>query len=93
MGGTTTGAIKTGLMGTFKGLLERQGIDMRDGALLALDQFQENAKGQSFQLVVANDKGDPQEAVQKAQRLIGVKKGSAIVDPFRSGCAGSWPRL
>jgi branched-chain amino acid transport system substrate-binding protein len=88
----TTGAIKVGLMGTCKGSLERQGIDMRDGALLALDQFQENAKGQSFQLVVANDKGDPQEAVQKAQRLIGVKI-SAIVDPFHSGCAGPWPPL
>jgi len=45
MSGTTTGDIKMGLMGTFKGSLERQGIDMRDGALLALDQFQENAKG------------------------------------------------
>jgi ABC-type branched-subunit amino acid transport system substrate-binding protein len=58
-GATTTGAIKIGLMGTFKGSLERQGIDMRDDALLALDQFQQNAKGQSLQRVVANDKGDP----------------------------------
>jgi len=87
MSGTTTGAIKVGLMGTFKGSLEREGIDMRDGALLALDQFQQNVKGQSFQLVVANDKGDSQEAIQKAQRLIGVEKVSAIVDPFHSSCA------
>ena len=86
-GAIADGPIKIGLMGTFSGILERQGIDMRDGALLALDQFQQKAKGQSFQLIVANDKGDPQEAVQEAQRLIEVEKVTAIVGPFHSGCA------
>ena len=86
-GATADGPIKIGLMGTFKGPLERQGIDMRDGALLALGQFQQKAKGQSFQLIVANDKGDPQEAVQEAQRLIEVEKVAAIVGPVNSSCA------
>jgi len=86
-GATTGGAIKIGLMGTFSGILERQGIDMRDGALLALDQFQQKAKGQSFELVVANDKGDPQEAIKEAQRLIEAGKVSAILGPFNNSCA------
>ena len=86
-GATADGPIKIGLMGTFKGPLERQGIEMRDGALLALDQFQQKAKGQSFELVVANDKGDPQEAIKEAHRLIEVEKVSAIVGPFNNSCA------
>ena len=82
-------AIKIGLMGTFTGSLERQGIDLRDGALLALDQAQqrEKMKGQSLQLIVANDKGDPQEAVAQTRRLVEVEKVSAIVGPFNNSCA------
>ena len=86
-GATADGPIKIGLMGTFKGPLERQGIEMRDGALLALDQFQQKAKGQSFQLIVADDKGEPNEAVQEAKRLIEVEKVSAILGPVNSSCA------
>jgi len=86
-GAVADGPIKIGLMGTSSGILERQGIEMRDGALLALDQFQQKAKGQSFELVVANDKGDPQEAIKEAHRLIEVEKVSAILGPFNNSCA------
>ena len=82
-------AIKIGLMGTFTGSLESQGIDFRDGALLALAHAQqrEKMKGQSFQLVVADDKGDPQEAIDQTRRLVEVEKVSAILGPFNNGCA------
>lgn len=81
--------IKIGLVGTFTGVLERQGIDMRDGALLALGQAQqmEKMKGRSFQLIVADDKGNPEEAKKEAKRLIDAEKVSAIVGPFNNSCA------
>jgi ABC-type branched-subunit amino acid transport system substrate-binding protein len=86
-GAVADGPIKIGLMATFSGILERQGIEMRDGALLALDQFQKKAKGQSFELLVGDDKGNPQAAVAEAQTLIREKKVSAILGPFNNSCA------
>ncbi len=81
--------IKIGLMGTFSGTLENKGIDMRDGALLALSEARqrEGMKGQSFELVVADDKGNPDEATRQAERLIEREKVSAIVGPVNSTCA------
>ncbi|MDH7500013.1 MAG: ABC transporter substrate-binding protein, partial [candidate division NC10 bacterium] len=83
--------IKIGLIGTFQVRMgiEFQGNDMRDGALLALEQAQSNEKmkGHSFQLVVANDKGSPEEAVAQAKRLIEVERVSAILGPSNSSCA------
>ncbi|TET84073.1 MAG: amino acid ABC transporter substrate-binding protein, partial [Desulfobacteraceae bacterium] len=81
--------IKIGLIGTFSGLLGMQGIDMRDGALLALDeacQIKEMGS-QSFELIMANDRGDPQEAIKETKRLIEKEKVSAIVGPVNSTCA------
>ena len=88
-GAATDGAIKLGLIGTFSGAMERQGIEMRDGALLALAQFQQKAKakGQSLELLVGDDKGNPQSAVSEAQTLIRDKKVSAILGPFNNSCA------
>lgn len=88
---TTKRPIKIGLIGTFSGplALEMQGIDMRDGALLALDEARQikEMKGQSFELIVADDKSDPEEVVRQAQRLIEEEKVSAILGPFNSTCA------
>lgn len=88
---TTKRPIKIGLIGTFSGplALEMQGIDMRDGALLALDEARQikEMKGQSFELIVADDKSDPEEAVRQAQRLIEEEKVSAILGPFNSTTA------
>jgi len=94
LGSTGAGAaepIKIGLIATFQVRMgiEFQGNDMRDGALLALDaaQLNEKMKGRSFQLVVANDKGSPEEAAAQAKRLIDQEKVSAILGPSNSSCA------
>lgn len=88
-GKTTDQVIRIGLLGTFKGPLAMQGIEMRDGALLALDQVRqrEGVRGHSFELIVADDRGDPEEAVRQAKRLIEVEKVSAILGPVNSGLA------
>jgi branched-chain amino acid transport system substrate-binding protein len=85
----TGGPIKIGLIGTFSGPIEEQGINMRDGALLALDEAgnKEGLKGRAFELVIADDKGTPGEAVVQAKRLIEEEGVSAIVGPFNSSCA------
>jgi branched-chain amino acid transport system substrate-binding protein len=96
LGGVAAGAeeretIRIGLLGTFQVRMgvEMQGNDMRDGALLALEQARNSDKfrGRSFELVVANDRGDPQQAVLQAKRLIEVEKVAAILGPSNSSCA------
>jgi len=81
--------IRIGLIGTFSGPLEIQGIDMRDGALLALSEVRQmkEMRGQSFELIMADDKHDPDEAVRQAKRLIKLEKVGAILGPVDSACA------
>jgi branched-chain amino acid transport system substrate-binding protein len=83
------GPIKIGLIGTFSGLLEMQGMDMRDGALLALQEARRKGEmgGHSFELVVADDRGNAEEAIKQAKRLIEKDKVSAILGPVNSTCA------
>ena len=66
-----------------------QGIDMRDGALLALKEAaqMEEMQGRSFELVVADDEGDPEVATREARRMIEEEKVSAILGPVNSSCA------
>lgn len=87
---TNPSPIKIGLIGTLSGgPLGMEGLDMRDGALLALKEAaqMEEMKGRSFELVVADDKGDPEEAKKEVRRLIEGEKVSAILGPFNSACA------
>jgi branched-chain amino acid transport system substrate-binding protein len=81
--------IKIGLIGTFSGALERQGIDMRDGALLALEEARriKEMSGHSFELIAADDRGDADEAAKEAKRLTEKEKVSAILGPVNSTCA------
>ena len=81
--------IKIGLIGTFSGSLEMQGIDMRDGALLALEEAYriKEMAGHSFELVVADDRGDAKEAITQARRLIEKDRVSVILGPVNSTCA------
>jgi branched-chain amino acid transport system substrate-binding protein len=83
------GSIKIGLIGTFSGPLVMQGIDMRDGTLLALEEASriKEMKGQSFELVVADDRGNADEAIKQAKRLIEKDKVSVILGPVNSTCA------
>jgi branched-chain amino acid transport system substrate-binding protein len=83
------GPIKIGLIGTFRGPLEMQGIDMRDGALLALEEASriKEMSGHSFEVIVADDRGDAKEAINQAKRLIEKDKVSLILGPANSTCA------
>ncbi|MBW1768512.1 MAG: ABC transporter substrate-binding protein, partial [Deltaproteobacteria bacterium] len=79
---TTAGPIKIGLIVTLSGgPLGMQGIDMRDGALLALKEAAQmkEMQGRSFELVVADDEGDPEVATREARRMIEEEKVSAIL--------------
>jgi branched-chain amino acid transport system substrate-binding protein len=84
-----SGPIKIGLIGTFSGSLEMQGIDMRAGALLALEEARriKEMSGHSFELIVADDRGDAKEAIKQAKRLIEKDKVSVILGPVNSTCA------
>jgi len=85
----TDRTIRIGLLGTFRGPLAMQGIEMRDGALLALDQARqgEGMRGPAFELIVADDQGDPEEAIRQAKRLIEVERVSALLGPLESRSA------
>jgi branched-chain amino acid transport system substrate-binding protein len=86
---TASGPIKIGLMATFQGRLEMPALALRDGALMALGEAagMEEMKGRSFELVVANDYGDPQKAAKEARRLIEEEGVKAILGPVDSDCA------
>ena len=81
--------IKIGLIGTMSGLPEWQGMDLRDGALLALKSAAEREEyaGHRFELVVADDRGVPEVAAAEARRLIEQEGVAALVGPVDSDCA------
>jgi branched-chain amino acid transport system substrate-binding protein len=86
---SSAGPMKIGLLGTLSGVLDWQGMDLRDGALLALKEVsgREEFAGQSFELVTADDRGEPEVAAAEARRLIAEEGVVALVGPVDSDCA------
>lgn len=62
------------------------GISLQRGAELALTQFNE-ANGTSYKIEVHDDKGDPKEAVNVANKIISSKNVIAGMGSFSSSCA------
>lgn len=62
------------------------GEKIRDGAQLALDQFNE-AHGTSFTIEFADDKGDPNEAVNLANKIVADSTVIAALAGYGSSCA------
>lgn len=80
--------IKIGFSGGLTGATSELGVTGRNGALLAVEDINEagGVNGRKIELLIADDKNDPQEAlvVDKALAAQGVK---AIIGHFTSGMA------
>lgn len=64
--------IKLGLVGTFTGPFSDLGIGARNGAILAVEEWNQRGgiKGRPIKLIIKDDKNDPAEAVKADQALI-----------------------
>jgi len=79
-----------GLAGPLSGSQSQIGIDMRDGAELAVEDL--NQQGgilgeYRVELIALDDKADPKEAVSVAQELSANKDIIAVVGHLNSGCS------
>lgn len=80
--------VKIGFLAPLTGGNAAFGMGMKNSAQLAVDQA--NASGKypfKFELVVADDGGDPTTAVSAANKLIADKDIVAVGGHFNSGCA------
>jgi len=82
--GGTGGSVNIGFFGALTGSNAQLGINIRDGAKLAVDQY--NAKGAGPKVVLKeyDSAGDPTQAPQLAQKVI-TDKTVAVVGPAFSG--------
>lgn len=80
--------VKIGLLAPLTGGNSALGIGMKNSGQLAVDQANKSGKyPYKFELVVADDAGDPSTAVAAMNKLIADKSISAITGHFNSGCA------
>ena len=80
--------IRIGLVSTFTGGASTRGIHQRNGAIFAVEQINSigGIKGRQVDLIVLDDKADPEEALRVVRELI-AKEVSAILGPFLSTSA------
>jgi branched-chain amino acid transport system substrate-binding protein len=81
--------VKIGLVAPMSGTLAQYGKDMARGAQVAVDElnnehFSIDGKRANFQLVIEDDKADPEEGKKAAQRLVDAGV-SAVFGHFNSG--------
>jgi len=89
-GSTPTAAeetIKIGWYGPLTGPAAADGTDSRNGAQLAVDQFNRvgGLDGKKVELITEDDQGKPEEALKAVQKLMNRDKVVAIVDGAYSG--------
>jgi branched-chain amino acid transport system substrate-binding protein len=81
--------IKVGILGPMTGPNVDIGCTMRDGSILAMEEF--NAKGgiagKKFEWVIIDDEASPAKSVNGAKKLIFKDKVDLIIGPANSGCA------
>jgi branched-chain amino acid transport system substrate-binding protein len=65
-----TGPIKIGLMAPLTGVVASGGKEMVEGVQFYLDQVKNEMGGRKVELVVEDDGGNPDTALQKARRLV-----------------------
>ncbi len=80
------GRTKLAMFGPLTGDNMQYGIKIRDGAELALNQFNE-AHGTSFTIEFHDDKGDPNEAVNLANKIVSDSTVIAGLAGYGSSCA------
>lgn len=79
--------VKIGFLAPLTGGNSAIGIGMKNSAQLAVDQVNKSGKyPYKFELVVADDAGDPSTAVAAANKLIAAKGVVAVAGHFNSGC-------
>lgn len=80
------GKTKLSMFAPLTGDTLQYGVKIRDGAQLAVDQFNE-AHGTNFTMEVFDDKGDPNEAVNIASRIASDDTVLAALAGYGSSCA------
>lgn len=78
----TSTPVKIGMIAPLTGVVATMGIGLRDGALVALDEINEAGgilDGRMVELVVYDNKGDPDESVAVCRKLIFDDRVSAII--------------
>lgn len=79
--------VKIGFLAPLTGGNSAIGIGMKNSAQLAVDQVNKSGKyPYKFELVTADDAGDPSTAVAAANKLIADKGVVAVAGHFNSGC-------
>ena len=81
--------IKVGILGPMTGPNVDIGCTMRDGAILAMEEFNAKGgiKGKKFEWIVVDDEASPAKSVNGAKKLIFRDKVDLIIGPANSGCA------
>jgi branched-chain amino acid transport system substrate-binding protein len=74
--------IKIGVQGVLSGVAAAIGDNAREGAELLADQINKSGgiNGDTIKLIIIDDKGDPNDAVEAARRLIEAEKVVAIAN-------------
>ena len=80
------GKTKLAMFGPLTGDNMQYGIRIRDGALLAVNQFNA-AHGTNFTIEFSDDKGDPNEAVNLANKIVSDDTVVAALAGYGSSCA------
>jgi branched-chain amino acid transport system substrate-binding protein len=83
-GATTAASVKIGFFGALTGPNAQLGINIDNGAKLAVQQYNAAGKGPKVTLVGYDSQGDPAQAPQLAQKAIS-DKTVALVGPAFSG--------
>jgi branched-chain amino acid transport system substrate-binding protein len=81
--------IKVGILGPMTGPNVDIGCTMRDGAILAMEEFNEKGgiRGKKFEWVIVDDEASPAKSVIGARKLISKDNVDLIIGPANSGCA------
>lgn len=78
--------IKVALVGPMTGDQAQYGLSMKEGSVLAVEKFEKDTKAK-VDVVIEDDRGNPQESASVAQKIAGQKDILGVVGPFGSPTA------
>lgn len=81
--------VKVGLVGPWTGSSSENGLSMKKGVALAVQNINDTGgiNGHELKLVDYDDRGSPQECLKAVKQLAVADGVSAIIGPFNSSCA------
>lgn len=77
-----TEPFKIGFLTPLTGTFSANGMDMRDGVLLYLDEHDWMLGGKKIDLIIEDTEGDPKTALTKARKLVELDKVDIIIGPL-----------